>query len=134
MRWVRIDRAGWLVAMICGICGCQTRPNSAEVSGVVTLNGAPLVNAHVIFRPEAGRSSVGLTNDEGKYSLMFTGTKSGVLPGTHRISITTATIDWDGDGLPRKEIVPTKYRGPESELIQEVKPGRNTIDLVLRGQ
>lgn len=121
-----------LVALATVCCGCQSKPNSAEVSGVVMLDGEPLAKAEVIFTPDEGRASFGITNEQGGYALIFTGTKKGAMPGTHRISITTAVVDFDGDGSPAREIVPAKYRGPESELIQEVKPGKNTIDFDLR--
>lgn len=131
MNRVGLKYRAIMIVLGCVCCGCQSRPNSAEVSGVVTLDGEPLPKADVVFTPGDGRSSLGITDQEGKYSLVFTGLKTGAMPGTHRVSITTAVIDLDGDGFQAKEVVPAKYRGPESELIQEVKPGRNTINFSL---
>lgn len=140
---MRFDEGGWsmtragvhygflLACWICVGCGCQAKPNSAEVSGVVTLDGKPLAKADVIFTPEVGRPSFGITNAEGEYALMFTGTKMGAIPGSHRVSIMTGVEGADSVGIRTKEIVPAKYRGPESELIEEVKPGRNTINFSL---
>ena len=71
--------------------GCSSNsvvyPEVAAVVGVVTLNGQPLQAATITFVPEAGRSSSGVTDSSGKYSLHYTGTIRGAMLGTHRVMI-----------------------------------------------
>ena len=62
-------------------------PEVADVVGVVTLDGKPLEAATITFVPEAGRSSSGVTDSSGKYSLHYTGTLRGAMLGTHRVMI-----------------------------------------------
>ncbi len=84
LRWVGI--LGVLTA-----AGCSSNsvvyPEVATVVGVVTLDGQPLVKATITFVPEAGRSSSGVTDSSGKYSLHYTGTIRGAMLGTHRVMI-----------------------------------------------
>jgi hypothetical protein len=71
--------------------GCSSNsvvyPEVADVVGVVTLDGQPLEAATITFVPEAGRSSSGVTDSSGKYSLHYTGTIRGAMLGTHRVMI-----------------------------------------------
>ena len=62
-------------------------PEVADVVGLVTLDGKPLEAATITFVPEAGRSSSGVTDSSGKYSLHYTGTLRGAMLGTHRVMI-----------------------------------------------
>ena len=84
LRWVGI--LGVLTA-----AGCSSNsvvyPEVATVVGVVTLDGQSLEKATITFVPEAGRSSSGVTDSSGKYSLHYTGTIRGAMLGTHRVMI-----------------------------------------------
>ncbi|MFO7901453.1 MAG: carboxypeptidase regulatory-like domain-containing protein, partial [Pirellulaceae bacterium] len=52
--------------------------------------------------------------------------------GTHTVTITTArtVTDEEGNMTATPEEVPSRYNF-ESELVEEVKPGKNTIDFEL---
>jgi hypothetical protein len=106
----------------------------ATVSGQVTLNGQPLANATVQFRPVSadGASSFGLTDDEGSYDLMRTVKTRGAMPGEYVVSIRTAdTLFDDGsDDAEQVERVPAEYNA-RSELKRTVEAGRNTFDFEL---
>jgi hypothetical protein len=84
------------------------------VEGKVTLNGAPLEGADVVFRPENGRPSFARTDAGGGYKLQYTRETAGALCGKHKVSITTAReADSEADdpstGASRRERLPAKY-------------------------
>lgn len=64
----------------CG-SGGSSSVRTARVSGVVTLDGKPLVGADVRFIGEKF-TGFGVTNSEGKYSLV-----QGAVPGTNKVQI-----------------------------------------------
>ncbi len=114
-------------------CGLRTAP----VSGRVTLDNKPLVNAMVIFFPDSddknpGPGSQGKTNENGEYSLKLNaGNANGAMIGKHKVSITGYEGD-DGsiassgpDMAFRKLIVPAEYNS-ESKLTFEVPSGGST--------
>ena len=124
--------SAWLLIACIG-CG----PGVAPVSGRITLDAKPLVNALVSFQPESdainpGPGSQGRTNANGEYSLqLLTKDVAGAIPGKHKISITA--YEGDSEGAPssgsdmafRKALVPKKYNA-ESTLFCTVPPGGTT--------
>jgi hypothetical protein len=59
----------------------------SQVHGTVTLDGQPLAQASVRFYAKDGTFSVGTTDSEGRYSLMYTSEQPGVLKGPKTIRI-----------------------------------------------
>ncbi len=108
-------------------------PPLGYVTGTVSLDGKPLANARVQFQPEAeGRPSFGISDDVGKYEIGYTMNKKGAQVGNHRVQITTAALleQPNGSSIAVEEKLPDKYNA-KSELHQEVKAGRNTINFEL---
>ena len=66
--------------------GCNRSP-LVQAQGRLTYMGKPVPSTYVIFHPmeEGKRESHGLTDDDGRFSLTFSRTDAGVLPGQHRI-------------------------------------------------
>ncbi|WP_339730538.1 hypothetical protein [uncultured Gimesia sp.] len=127
---------GFLTLGVWGCGGGSDLPPLGQVSGIVTLDGQPLEHAQLIFQPENGRPSVGETDSEGNYELVFTGTASGALLGPHKVVITSAVdafSDETGEGKDRKarpEVLPAKYHS-KTTLTAVVEPGSNQIDFPL---
>lgn len=96
------------IVIAAALCGCGDNMYLVAVSGIVTLDGKPLANARVLFRPAVGRPSSGMTGSDGSYSLHYTADRPGVLAGDHLVSISTAT-DEDADGGRGKELIPARY-------------------------
>ena len=121
-----------LVALICAIVGCDKGdlPDLAPVQGIVTLDGKPLANKQVIFAPEKGRPSLGLTDENGAYELKYTMEVMGAIIGHHAVTITTP-LPVDGNLKGYRETVPAKYNA-KSELKAEVTSGRNKLDFELK--
>ncbi|MEX0726282.1 MAG: carboxypeptidase-like regulatory domain-containing protein [Planctomycetaceae bacterium] len=107
-------------------------PPLGDVSGVVTLDGAPLPNAEVVFRPIVGdqegeqAASIGLTDAEGEYTLSYVKDVAGAAVGVHRVQIRAR----DENG---REKVPVQFND-ETTLNFEVKDGNNQADFALSVQ
>lgn len=110
--------------------GCQSdRPPLGRVGGTVTLDGAPLAGALVVFTPDGpGRSALATTDAAGRYELSFLRDIAGANVGTHTVRITTATENRGG-----KEILPERYH-VKTELKATVESGTNTLDFALESQ
>jgi len=115
-----------------GCGGGAEVPELGTVSGTVTVDGNPLEGVVVTFQPVAGgRSSVGATDAEGRYSLSYTNEADGALIGMHKVMVTTPSESDapDPSGI-EKDPIPAHYN-TKTTLEKEVKAGDNTIDLEL---
>ena len=117
--------------ILCG-CGGGSQVQIVPVSGVVTLNDKPLVNATVSFQPEgreAGPASYARTNEHGMFVLRTVDTNQpGAKVGKHRVTITVDAVGDPGDdtGRSAKPIVeiPDRYHR-KTELTFDVQPPGN---------
>jgi len=141
-----MDARCWRFGFVCsfllwgiGCGGGAETPPLGTVSGTVTLDGKPLPDATVRFKPETGRESIATTNADGQYSLRYTMEADGALVGQHRVEISTATEGHNESGGPddegtwvegKPESLPPKYNA-ESELTATVEEGTNNIDFDL---
>jgi hypothetical protein len=100
-------------------CGGGGGYTAAPVSGVVTLNGAPLAGASIVFQPTAtgnpGPPSSAETDTDGTFTLYFTDGKEGAVVGQHKVYITTRKMkpspeNSDIEVEIAAEQVPLKYR------------------------
>lgn len=92
--------------------------NLVPVSGVITLNGAPLPGAVVTFLPAQWSPGVGETNEKGEYSVSSSG-RPGLSPGEYKVAISLLlSAEGEPQGL-----------GPRSSLAQP--PGMLTAKEML---
>tara|TARA_R110002111_G_scaffold107056_2_gene165462 strand:- start:30663 stop:31082 length:420 start_codon:yes stop_codon:yes gene_type:complete len=123
-----------MLCLIAAGCGGQAgdQPDLGYVTGTVTLDEKPLPGVVVVFSPETGRASVGTTDSDGKYELIYVGDTKGANIGTHKVSITTEQAEsTDESAAPFKETIPAKYN-TQSTLTEEVKAGDNVFDFQLK--
>lgn len=120
-----------LLSMV-SFVGCNSNSGMSPVSGKVTLDGKPYANAQVRFVPAAGRPSIGMTNEEGVYRLVYIRDTLGAAPGEYKIDITTVhqSSSDSGGGKEPPERIPPKYN-VRTELKKTVEPGENVIDFEL---
>lgn len=80
--------AGSLFLVGCGEGGSDV--STVPVTGVVTLDGNPLPGASVSFSPKdsTGRAAVGMTDMDGKFSLMTVSPGDGAVPGEYGVTVT----------------------------------------------
>jgi hypothetical protein len=127
-----MKRCVWLAAAAVFLFGCGAGTKIVPVSGIVTLDGKPLANAHVAFQPatSGGKSIVGVgsygnTDADGKYTLKVADSdQPGAVVGKHRVEINlrVESDDRDPKTRPPPKTLPVKYNR-QSELQFEVKPG-----------
>lgn len=112
-------------------CGGGKEIGLVSVEGVVTLNGAPLPDASVIFRPTKGRPSIGITDTNGRYRLEYIEGQKGAIAGQHKVSISTF-VEPDRDSSNpllqkgRPELVPAQYNA-KTTLVADLKSGENEV-------
>lgn len=120
----------WLLLFVVTTTGCSSG-DFGTVTGKVTADGNPLPNAMVTFFPQPdGRTSSGLTDENGEYELTYSRQQQGALKGEHMVRITTAIAEGEYGDKIAEEKIPAKYN-LSSELTKEVKGGRNVIDFDL---
>lgn len=111
-----------------------------QATGRLTHKGRPVPSTYVFFNPaEAGkRSSSGLTDDDGNFTLRFSRTEPGVLPGTHTIHLQyyVSAQEELGEVKPKapsdlKKVI-AKYNDPEkSPLKFEITKNGQFVDIQL---
>lgn len=126
--------------------GCGgSGPKLAKVTGKVTLKGQPIKGANVQFQPENGPMAIGITDDQGSFTLTTNG-RAGAPVGLCKVSVSKpaaaptssmpanptpedmakmASAAAKGGGLkrtePPKSEVPEKYGDPsQSGLTADV--------------
>lgn len=140
MRVIRVMSAFGLFAASLMFVGCGDglgdTPPIGTVSGIVLLDGKPVPNANIMFKPlSGGRVSSAVSDDQGSYTLQYRNNIPGAKVDRHRVSVWTGIEaegfpDMEGYVPPAKETLPAKYRGT-SELEVDVIDGDNTIPLDL---
>ncbi|MDA0832731.1 MAG: carboxypeptidase-like regulatory domain-containing protein [Planctomycetota bacterium] len=120
-----------LISSGCGGGADGDVPDLGSVTGKVTLDGNPLADAMVEFRPGAqGRPSNGITGPDGTYTLNYDEAHPGAAVGEHTVRITTAM---GAAATGATESVPSKYN-EETELKVTVEAGNNTHDFDLKSE
>jgi hypothetical protein len=125
--------------------GCGGGPQFVPVQGIVTLDGKPIAGAALNFSPQAGgEPSVGVTDEQGHFSLKTIRDQQGAIVGKHRISIFRAKMVPLKPGetpLPEEQglegqrllwVVPRKYaQFEQSGLEADVQPNMPSLELKL---
>jgi hypothetical protein len=118
------------------ILGCGS-PYDASVSGIATLENAPLTTGTVKFTPEqSGPSGYGSIGTDGSYSIMI-GREEGLPSGSYVVTVVAneESIPNKNPSLPPapgKPITPLWYRDPAtSPLKVTVEAGSNDVPLNL---
>jgi hypothetical protein len=116
------------------IIGKGNLPPLGSVSGKVTMNGKPLPNATVRFIPldDEGKNekkgasiAMGLTDDSGKYRLLYVKDTYGAAVGKNRVQIHAK--DTAGHELVARDF------NSLSQMNREVKSGSQEFDFDLKG-
>jgi len=125
-------------ALLPGCAPKDNLPETAPVSGKVTIGGEPLASAMVTFHPEGeGNKGQASTEVDGTFVLNTYDVKDGAVVGKHTVTVERYLPPMPtqpGGKIPSaKSTVPRKYNTPEkSPLKVEVKAGtNNVIDLPL---
>ncbi len=111
-------------------CGGGSGVDTSGVHGTVTMDGQPLANAYLEFVLAGSRPAYGKTDSSGNYTLDYTASQTGAVPGEYTVRITTgdeANIGVDGEEIAAvKESVPNRYN-TETTLTFNVKDGESNV-------
>jgi len=123
----------WIVCALMGLgaSGCRfqqppSNPNIAPVRGRITVNGKPHAGLQVYFHSSTTRPSMAITDEDGRYVLLFDQQQRGASIGAHIVRITRNLQPL----LDPKPELPAKYNA-KSEFQVRVVPGENEFDFDL---
>jgi hypothetical protein len=115
-------------ALFCPSCTRQDGPPLGRVTGLVTLDGAPVAGAGLEFIADAGGVAYGKTDASGHYQMSFGASRTGAIVGKNRVRITSGDHVAVGDKkYESTEVFPKKYN-ISSEQFVDVKKGSNRFD------
>ena len=104
------------IVPLTAVIGCGGGPSLVEVTGKVSYHGKPVPKANVVFQPEEGPPAMGVSDEEGKFSLATRG-RPGVAAGLATVAITALQEVKSippGDQYPEglsvtRSLIPAKY-------------------------
>lgn len=126
-------------AVLAFVAGCSGPGYEiAEVEGVVKVKGRPTKGLFLQFMPENGPTSIGETDEAGRFRLQYrdpkTNTmKDGAVVGKHRVVVMDAERPSVAQGEdPKPGRIPDKYSDlVNSPLKQEVRSGPQSIEITI---
>ncbi|EMB17895.1 carboxypeptidase-like regulatory domain-containing protein [Rhodopirellula europaea] len=109
-----------LIGLLSTLSGCgPSGPETGEVSGVVSMGGAPVPGASITFYPVTGRQSFGKSDQEGRYTLEYAQDQPGAVTGQHRVKIMTG-----GMGAPSMPSGPAESPSKSRSRSKGMEPPR----------
>lgn len=142
-----------VAVILATMSGCKDGgAGTVPVEGTVTLDGAPVEGASVVFMPLAGGpQSTGQTDASGKFKLTTVNPGDGAVVGTHAVAVSkseavaSATADPNspqgtqlsgaptgGRPKPAQSLLPSKYSDASNSGIKiEVKSGMEPVKIEL---
>jgi len=72
-------------------------------TGIVTLDGAPLSNVYVTFRPddgERGNGGFAVTDERGVFEIYYPDTGKGLIPARYKVTVTAPPAEAKVDDRP----------------------------------
>jgi len=131
---------GWVVALTWLSLGCSGGEQLLPVEGTAYVDGRPLKNGSLLFKPDASKGNNGTLEPaaqigaDGKYKL-YTTQKPGAPPGWYKvIVIATEPIDPNDLYAPRKSYIHAKYSAEQTtdaalEVVAKPEPGAYDLQL-----
>lgn len=138
----------WMVSLVGGLMsialltGCDSDPGgpkTVSVKGVVTLDGAPVEIAQVIFIDDANQyPAYSPTDAKGNFSLRLSEEKMGAVPGTYKVQVSKTLLTGGGSDEGGAEVslsygLPKKYANFMTSGLTFTVPeaGANDVKLEL---
>lgn len=118
------------ISMFLGCGSGETIPELVPVTGTITINGSPGADLTVTFNPtgqEDVGASVGTTDAQGNYTLLYKGEHSGAPAGSYRVSI----HQMNEADVPDGQLLPPHYNR-ETQLTAEVSANSAKHDFALQ--
>jgi hypothetical protein len=127
--------AVWALAVFAGCAPSETVP----VKGVLLRNGKPLPSYVVTFYPAQGRTSIAITDAEGRFEMIYTDKLRGVVRGKHKVTAhfappAVASYDAADNPVPPADAkaIQEKYGTPQTTQKEiEINEPQNDLQLTL---
>jgi len=139
MRSINFVLISLLSVSLLTFSGCGSG-NFAPVSGTVTSDGKPVAKLRVIFSPmpiggdhAVAPFSMGVTDDEGKFTLKTRHGDTGAFVGAHTTSFEYTDIGEDAMGELRDQMADAKEE-QDSEAFQKAKQKMSKMIEKLKGR
>ena len=110
-------------------CGGD-RLETVQVNGIVTCQGKPVSNAQVMFSPQEiegreatdlGKAAVGLTDEQGRFTLSTYGDDDGVVAARHAVSVSLLYDEEAEDAVDPNETFPCNGKTTEVTVGADTK-------------
>jgi hypothetical protein len=130
-----------LLMLTLSSCSGSDHPETAPVSGSVTIDGKPLSFGQVFFSPTNGRTATGEIHSDGTFTLSTFGNADGAVIGMHRVAIQSRPRSENkstaGPPVPVMgvSLIPEAYGDQStSGLSYEVVDGDNQFKIELKSK
>lgn len=108
-------------AVCAGVIGCGSGSDLVPATGKVTYAGKPLAGATVTFVPSQGTPAIGVTNDNGEFSVN-TRELPGVAPGRYMVGIMKISSSGDTSNLKPEDMMKMMNSGQMPNSKNECPP------------
>lgn len=124
-RWlIRFEFLVLLGAIATSGCSTSDKPALADVSGTLTKNGQPFVEALIEFYPDGkGGASYGTSDSAGNFTLNYTTGEPGAAIGKHTVKVTGGRVA-GAPAVPVSKLTPPDADGSESEFTLVGDPSK----------
>ena len=84
----------WVVPLVLvTVLGCgDSGPTIVPVSGILTYKGKPVTNASIFFERDSVRPSTGMTDEEGRFTLVYDTGHDGATVGKYRVWVKSRPV------------------------------------------
>ena len=113
------------------VLGCTNNSSTVPVSGVVTIDGEPVSGLRVTFWPEPtsdnaapGPYSTGITDENGKYSLVYRYENPGAMVWKHRVTFEYDDVDPEAMSNAKDVAEDAKAAGVEMTAEEKALAGQ----------
>jgi hypothetical protein len=126
------------VALMVTVVGCGvSRPPLTVVTGTVTYDGEVLANASISIMPSAGdgtaRNASGITNAEGKFTLVTTFPDGELVDGAYSGTYTLRVVKYEKVDVVGEESGPPEDGFDPAEEMMSMMSARGGDDITMPG-
>lgn len=125
------------ISLLCILVGCNSKPQTVQVEGIVKLDGKPLEGASVLFFPMGKNSQAarGTTDSAGVFHLSTFAQEDGAIPGEYKVLVTKTDASqpqFEGIDENYQKWMKGKKRAAKSPIIHPVYANEATTPLTFR--
>ena len=112
-----------LLPILASGCGGE---KLVRVTGTATRHGKPVPNLVINFTPEKGLRSFALTDQDGRFNMVYTNGQEGVVLGTHKVWVQLHTAGSKEDKEQQKRLAIQKSDPEIMQILRKYGNGETT--------